>query len=550
MHHFKLAPSWLRFLIVVLLVVGIFFRFVNLDGKVYWHDETYTSLRISGYTEKEVRQQIFNGRVITGKYFDKYQRPAEEKGLSDTIKSLAIEDPQHPPLYYIIARLWVQIFGNSVTAIRSLSALISLLVFPCVYWLCKELFKVPLSVPFIAIALMAISPIHLLYAQEAREYILWVVTILLSSASLLRAIRLESKRTLELTKKQQVSTPIFTWGIYAVTLALSLYTFLLSGFVAVAHGIYVITITRFQWTKIVKSYLFASLAAFLAFMPWIVVMMFNFVRLDASTSWTKTQVSFVNLIQSWLIQLSRIFFDLDLSIENPFSYLITPIIFIFVGYAIYFLCRTTNEKVWLFIVMLIAVPAIPLMLPDLLFGGIRSLSDRYLLPSYLGIQIAVAYLLATQLYSGSLARRQIWQIIIVLVIIGGVVSGGVSSQAETWSSKVISYGNPQVAKIINQASRPLLISDSVGINYGNVFSLSYLLEPKVRFQLVKDKKIPKIPVNFTDVFLLNPSTDFRKKLEKNYNYKINVVYDDNYYSLWKLAKPSILRRREVSLANK
>ncbi|NEU74782.1 hypothetical protein PI95_020035 [Hassallia byssoidea VB512170] len=541
MHHFKLAPSWLRFLIVVLLVIGIFFRFVNLERKVYWHDETYTSLRISGYTVKEVRQQIFNNRVITGTYFDKYQRPNSEKNLGDTIKSLAIEDPQHPPLYYIIARFWVQIFGSSVTAIRSLSAFISLLVFPCVYWLCKELFRVPLSVPFIAIALMAISPIHLVYAQEAREYMLWTVTILLSSASLLRAIRLESKSK-ELAKKHQASDSIFAWGIYAATLAVSLYTFLLSGFVALAHAIYILASAKFQFTKTVKNYLFASLAGFLAFMPWILVVLFNFSQLDLVTSWTKTQTNFVTLIQGWLIQLSHIFFDFNLGFENPLSYFIAPVILIFVGYAIYFLYRTTNQKSWLFIVLLIAVPALPLILPDLLFGGIRSLSDRYLLPSYLGIQIAAAYLLATQIYSGNLARRQIWQIITVLVITCGMISCGVNSQAETWWSKLISYGNPQVATIINQASRPLLISDSFGINYGNVFSLSYLLEPKVRFQLVKEQKTPKIYNQFTDIFFLNPANDFRQKIEKSNKSKLNVVYQDNYYSLWKLAKSHILRR--------
>ena len=61
MRQITLIPSWLRFLIIVLLVMGILFRFFNLDGKVYSHDETYTSLRISGYTVDEAKQQIFNG---------------------------------------------------------------------------------------------------------------------------------------------------------------------------------------------------------------------------------------------------------------------------------------------------------------------------------------------------------------------------------------------------------------------------------------------------------------------------------------------------------
>ena len=538
MRHLKFAPSWLRFLIIFLLAMSILFRFFNLDGKVYSHDETYTSLRISGYTIDEAKQRLFNNRVIARESFAQFQGVNPEKSLNDTIMTLAKEDSYHPPLYYVIARLWMEIFGNSVTAIRSLSVCISLLVFPCVYWLCRELFNVPLSVPGVAIALMAISPIHLVYAQEAQEYILWLVTILLSSASLLRAMRLED----ELAKERQRPDLFAIWSIYAVTLAISLYTFLWSAFVAVAHGIYVFITAKFQFTGTVRTYLLASLVAFLAFMPWITVVIGDFFQFLISADKTTAQSSFISVFPFLLMQLSRIFFDINLSSENSLSYLITPIVLTLVGYSIYFLCRTTNYKVWLFVVTLIMIPALPLVLPDLIFGGIRSLSERYLLPSYLGIQLTVAYLLATQLHSKSIVRQRIWQTIMGLVIICGLVSYGVSSQAETWWSKVISYGNPQVAKIINQVDRPLLISDDSGINYGNVFSLSYLLHSKVQFQLVKDQTIPNIPDEFTDIFLLNPSDVWRKQIEVNYKYKTNVVYGDNHYLLWKVKNPNSLHQ--------
>ncbi|MEH2336159.1 glycosyltransferase family 39 protein [Nostoc sp.] len=550
MRHLKFAPSWLRFLIIFLLTMGILFRFFNLDGKVYWHDETYTSLRISGYTITEVKQQIFNNRVIAGESFAQFQGANQQKNLNDTIMTLAKEDSHHPPLYYIIARLWMEIFGNSVTAIRSLSVFISLLVFPCVYWLCRELFNVPLSVPGVAIALMAISPIHLVYAQEAQEYILWLVTILLSSASLLRAMRLESQDKDELVKKRQRPDLFAIWSIYAVTLTISLYTFLWSGFVAVAHGIYVMSIAKFQLTGTVRTYLLASLVGFLAFMPWITIVMGDFFQFLISAEKITTQSSLIPIFPFLLMQLSRIFFDVDLSLDNFAGYLITPLVLTLVGYSIYFLCQTTNYKVWLFIIILIVVPALPLILPDLIVGGIQSSSEPYLIPSYLGIQVAVAYLLATQLYNGNASRRSIWHIIMVLVIICGLISYKVSSQAETWWNKGMSYGNPQVAQIINQTTRPLLISDALGDNYGNVFSLSYLLEPKVRFLLVNNQKIPKIPDGFADVFLFNPSDTWRETIEKKYKLKTDIVYSDNYYSVWKLTKFPKLRRRNIPPKNK
>jgi uncharacterized membrane protein len=550
MRHLKLGPSWLRFLIVFLLVMSILFRFVNLDGKVYSHDETYSSLRISGFTTTQVKQQIFNGLIIARESFAKFQGVNREKNLNDTIMTLATADSQHPPLYYLIARLWMEIFGNSVTAIRSLSVLISFLVFPCVYWLCQELFNVPLSVSGIAIALMAISPIHLVYAQEAQEYILWLVTILLSSASLLRALQLESKDKDQSTKEQHRSDRFATWSIYAVTLALSFYTFLWSGFVAVAHGTYVIIINRFKLTETVRAYLLASLVGFLAFMPWMAVVIADFFQFLISAEVTKNQLSLEPVFPFLLMQLSRIFLDLNLGWENPLSSLITTIFVILVGYSIYFLCYTTSYKIWLFIVTLIVVPALPLMLPDLLSGSIRSASEPYLMPAYLGIQLAVAYLLATQLYNSSGSRHRNWQIIIGLLIICGVVSSRVSSQVNTWWNKGMSYGNPQVAQIINQTPSPLLISDASGINYGNVFSLSYLLEPKVRFLLMQDQRIPKIPDGFTDVFLLNPSFDWRQIIEKRYDLKTEIVYSNNYYSVWKLTKSRSLRRRDIPGKNK
>lgn len=73
MHHLKFTPSWLRFLIIFLLTMGVLFRFCNLDTKVFSHDETYTLLRISGYTRTEAQNKLFNGSVIGKESFAQFQ---------------------------------------------------------------------------------------------------------------------------------------------------------------------------------------------------------------------------------------------------------------------------------------------------------------------------------------------------------------------------------------------------------------------------------------------------------------------------------------------
>ncbi len=530
-------PKGLRFLVIVLLVVGVFFRFVNIDRKVYWFDETFTSLRISGYTEKEAIAQLCNGQEIGIEDLQKYQHLTPGRTLTDTLKSLALEDPQHPPLYYVMTRFWVQWFGSSVAVIRSLTALFSVLALPCVYWLCLELFNSSL-VGSVAVALLAVSPFHVLYAQEAREYSLWSLTTLLSSATLLRAMRLQTK---------------LSWGIYAVTVALGLYTFLFSGFVTIAHGIYVFAIERFRLTKTVIAYLLASLVGFIAFTPWLVVVLSQSAQINKTTGWTgEVKISRLLLIKTWIVNLSYFFLDFDYGgirgFEGSWLKLLVRcsslFILIFVGYSIYFLCRKSPKQVWLFVITLIAMTALPLAIPDFISGGIRSQVPRYLIPCYLGIQLAVSYLLATQIFSTSITigRQKLWQVIMVTLISAGVLSCTSISQAETWWYKDLNLYTPQVVRIINQTPQPLVITSCQSTwPLGDEMALSHRLDPKVRLLLVKESNVPQIPNTFSDVFIYNPFFNpplpiLRSKLEKEQKYKIEEDVYPKKLQLWKLTK--------------
>ncbi len=81
MHKWALPSTWLQFLIVILLVLGVFFQFVNLDRKAFSIDENYTFLRIYGHTETEFIQQVFDGHIVNLKELQNYQQPNPEKGL-------------------------------------------------------------------------------------------------------------------------------------------------------------------------------------------------------------------------------------------------------------------------------------------------------------------------------------------------------------------------------------------------------------------------------------------------------------------------------------
>ncbi|MFB2972217.1 glycosyltransferase family 39 protein [Aerosakkonema sp. BLCC-F183] len=515
----------LRILIIILIILGIFFRFINIDKKIYWRDETYTSLRMSGYTKAELNRQVFNGKEIRIEDLTKFQHINSEKSPLDTIKGLATEEPHLPPLYFLMARFWVQWFGDSIAIIRSLSAILSLFAFPCIYWLCRELFDLPL-VAWMAVGVIAISPFQVLYAQEARPYSLWTVTILLSSAALLRAMRIQTK---------------LSWIIYAVTVVLGLYTFLLSGLVNIGQGIYVFVVEGCRFTKKFTAYLVVLIVGYITFTPWILFVISNFSEFNKRTRWTSREVSLFSLFNMWLGNLSRIFFDVGIGSDDPLSRIIplSPFILILlitIGYAILFLYRRGSKREKLFILILIIVCAIPLVLPDLILGGRRSGIARYLLPCYLGIQLAVAYFLAAKIsfLPFKVWQQKLWQVVTIAIFSAGVLSCAIGSQAQVWWNKDASE-LPAIAGIINQANYSLVVSDT---NPEPIFALSYLLDPKVRLQLLVKPNIPKISQGFSDVFLYKPSDGLRMKLEKEQSYQSKPMQELGKFQdqLWKLEK--------------
>ena len=256
-------------------------------------------------------------------------------------------------------------------------------------------------------------------------------------------------------------------------------------------------------------------------------------ELQNKTNWSNTSVPLAYLLSRWELHLSSIFIDLNPTVNGIIAPRILLLLLIFVGYSLYFLYRQTSRLVWLFIFTLIGVTALGLILPDLILGGQKSSVSRYFIPCYLGIQVTIAYWLSNAQFS---RRRILPAITIAVLITVGGVSCAISSQANTWWNKLVSYHNPEIASIINKANRPLVISNNYDINLGNLLSISYLLDPKVQLLLVMEPTIPKIiPESFSDVFVFNNSESFLSGIEKEHSSKLELALG-GYYPLWKLKK--------------
>lgn len=185
-------------------------------------------------------------------------------------------------------------------------------------------------------------------------------------------------------------------------------------------------------------------------------------------------------------------------------------------------------RVWLFVVTLTFVTVAIFLPADLILGGIRSINTRYMIPCYLGMQISVAYLLAEKIISPTVTVQfqKLWRLVMAALLSIGIISCCIYLPADSWWNKDRSYINIPIARTINSASRPLLITDlwvySVDA-IGNLLGLSYLINSPTKF-LVLPPKIVKIPQNFNEIFVYVLSPELKTEIEKNTPYKISTIY--------------------------
>ena len=169
-------------LICLLTLVGGVLRFAALGAKSLWLDESF-SVWVAGHT------------------------------LPDLVTWL-IRIDHHPPLYYALLRGWVALFGDSETALRSLSALCSTLAIPFFYLAAYRFTGTRAAL--IATTLLVLSPFQIRYAQEARMYALLTFTV----AALLAVLG-----TLLITWRSESTRPrTWIWAGLAVSQAAAMLT--------------------------------------------------------------------------------------------------------------------------------------------------------------------------------------------------------------------------------------------------------------------------------------------------------------------------------------
>ncbi|MEK7521777.1 MAG: glycosyltransferase family 39 protein [Patescibacteria group bacterium] len=161
----------------------------------------------------------------------------------------------HPPLYYLVLKLWISIFGTSETAVRSLSLVFALLSVLLLFFIAKKLFN-----KFVAISsasLLATAPLLFYYSQEARMYAMSVFASLLVVWCFINIVYNKNSRMLN-------------WVSFIISSSLLIYTDYLPGLVLLFCAAFLIFqkkslgVHRFAWIT-------SFITILILFIPWLAI---------------------------------------------------------------------------------------------------------------------------------------------------------------------------------------------------------------------------------------------------------------------------------------
>ena len=145
--------------LLLILAVAAFLRFYYLDASSLWSDEGNTWALI-------------------------------QRSFAEISRDAAADI--HPPGYYWLLKLWSQGFGFSAAAIRSLSALLGVLVVLQVYFIGRTLARSRALSPagaLLAALIVTFNPFQIFYSQEARMYMLLTLEAALLGWATIRLLR-------------------------------------------------------------------------------------------------------------------------------------------------------------------------------------------------------------------------------------------------------------------------------------------------------------------------------------------------------------------------
>jgi uncharacterized membrane protein len=486
----------------LVMLVGSSLRFIGLGSKIFSNDEATTSVHVSGHTLAQFADDTFDGKPRTAQQLLAYQRPDPAHGPRDVIASLAVEDPQHPPLYYLIERQWERAAGSSIPMRRVLSAVYGVLAIAGSVWLGIELWSV--AAGLIMGALVAASPFAIAYAQVAREYSLWLALTFASTAILLRAVRTQR---------------IVWWAAYALCAVAGLYADALFAFVIVAHALAAPFVDRAKMRTSLLRLGAALAVALLAYAPWIAALRAGYGHgMITNNAYLAAGLPLKLFALKWIFNIGTLFYDADYVAPKT-------VVLALPGFAALVACaiacaRRIKDRSSLYVVAALAiVPLLALVAPDILHHQQRSTASRYSVPLWVAAYATLGVGLASAYEAGHRTLRAASLGFVLFTAVTGFGSFAVSSKHAWWWVDGSAALIAPLASAIDAAHDPLVIWHAT---WGpgttdpqwdfTPMMLADAVPAQTRFTIFRADQPVTTAIAAGDTFALEPSDDLLARL--------------------------------------
>lgn len=234
------------FLLILILALGFSLRIYTLDKRDFWSDEA-VSLMIAKYATFQNTIDIDYRRVFT-----------------------------EPGLFFLLLKIWMYLTKEE-SFYRFLPLFFGLFSIALIYLLGKEFCNK--TAGLIAALLMSISPLHIYYSQELRNYTLWVFLSLLSIYFFFRILKKEGK------------APFLFW--FSISTILCLYTHVMALLLLFTVNIYFLFFPGKK--KLVFKWIVSNLIVLLFYIPWLFVLInqVSSIRVNTSFFWVPKPDIFV-----------------------------------------------------------------------------------------------------------------------------------------------------------------------------------------------------------------------------------------------------------------
>lgn len=156
--------------LVFILVAGAFLRFYAIGETSLWKDEIW-SIEM-GMGSGSVHDRLLPGFIRT----DQPNLTALAGAAPWWSIWTHVSGVTHPPLYFVLLRWWIDLFGTGAAAIRALSAIASIAGILVLFDICRFLHGPKIAI--FAAAIMALSVGQIDFAQDARSYTLLILLAL------------------------------------------------------------------------------------------------------------------------------------------------------------------------------------------------------------------------------------------------------------------------------------------------------------------------------------------------------------------------------------